>query len=153
MDPDAALERRVRRAGVHDVEDAVDRLVALDAENGGAENLLRVSVDDDFHEAERFVSLDGATDSSHRTLADEEGSTKGTRLRLGEPRASEGRIDVERTAGNSVVEMRRGSSSSRFAAAISKSLYEVWVKAPRPLQSPSAQMPATLVRSWSSTTT
>ena len=36
---------------------------------------------------------------------------------------------------------RRWSSSSRFAATISKSLYAVWVNAPRPLQSPSAQMP------------
>src|SRR5215471_360928 len=34
---------------------------------------------------------------------------------------------------------RRGSWSSKFAATISKSLYAVWVKAPLPLQSPSAQ--------------
>ncbi|SHU10570.1 Uncharacterised protein [Mycobacteroides abscessus subsp. abscessus] len=46
---------------------------------------------------------------------------------------------------------RRGSSSRRFAATISKSLYEVCVKAPRPLQSPSAQIPGVLVRNWSST--
>ena len=38
-------------------------------------------------------------------------------------------------------ERRRGSFSSILAATISPSLYEVWVKAPRPLQSPIAQMP------------
>ena len=49
--------------------------------------------------------------------------------------------------------MRRGSSSKRFAATTSKSFHEVWVNAPRPLTSPTAQMPGTLVRHWSSTTT
>ena len=34
----------------------------------------------------------------------------------------------------------RSAPSSRLAATISKSLYAVWVKAPRPLQSPSAQI-------------
>ena len=37
---------------------------------------------------------------------------------------------------------RRGSLSRIFAAAISKSLKAVWVKAPRPLQSPRARCPA-----------
>ena len=41
----------------------------------------------------------------------------------------------------------RGSLSRRFAATISKSLYDVCVNAPLPLQSPMAQMPGTLVRS------
>src|SRR5262245_18517109 len=41
--------------------------------------------------------------------------------------------------------IRRGSWSSKFAATISKSLYAVWVKAPLPLQSPSAQMPGAVV--------
>ena len=49
---------------------------------------------------------------------------------------------------------RRGSLSNRFALTISKSLYDVCVKAPRPLQSPRAQTPAALVlRNWSSTVT
>src|SRR6516164_287691 len=37
---------------------------------------------------------------------------------------------------------RLSSLSRRLAATISKSFHDVWVNAPRPLQSPSAQMPA-----------
>jgi hypothetical protein len=39
----------------------------------------------------------------------------------------------------------------RFAATISKSFHDVCVNAPRPLQSPIAQIPEMLVRNWSST--
>ena len=45
----------------------------------------------------------------------------------------------------------RRSFENRFAATISKSLYAVWVNAPRPFTSPSAHTPSTLVRSSSST--
>ena len=76
----------VRRAGVHHVEDAVDRFVALDAQDGGAEDLLGVRVDDDLHEAERLAFLDGAADARHRPLADEERSPEGARLALGRAR-------------------------------------------------------------------
>jgi len=43
-----APKRRVGRLGIHDVENAVDDLVAADAEDGGPENLVAVSVNDDF---------------------------------------------------------------------------------------------------------
>src|ERR1700689_1234606 len=46
----------------------------------------------------------------------------------------------------------RGSLSRRFAPTISASLKAVWVNAPFPLQSPSAQIPGRLVCNWSSTT-
>ncbi len=50
------------------------------------------------------------------------------------------RVDVEGVGRDPVTHPARGSSSRRLAATISKSLVEVCVKAPRPLQSPMAQM-------------
>ena len=110
-----------------------------------------LGVDDDLHESLGLALLDGASDARHRPLADEEPRPLARASRLRHPGPPERRIDVE-GVGRDAVAHRRGSPSSRFAATISKSLYEVWVKAPRPLQSPSAQMPGTLVRSSSSTT-
>jgi hypothetical protein len=43
---------------VHDVENAVDDLVAADAEDGGPENLVRVGINDDFDKPLRLALLD-----------------------------------------------------------------------------------------------
>ena len=66
-------------------------------------------------------------------------------FRFRHPGAAKWRIGEERV-GRDAIAHRRGSWSSRFAATISKSLHEVCVNAPRPLQSPIAQTPETLVR-------
>ena len=58
-------------------------------------------------------------------------------------------MEIEISPGQRAAGMRpltrRCSPSSRLAATTSKSFYEVCVKAPRRLQSPSAQMAGTLV--------
>ena len=54
------LQRRVGCLSVHDVEHAVDDLVAADAEDGGPENLPCVGINDDFDEALSLSLLDGA---------------------------------------------------------------------------------------------
>ena len=68
----AALQHGVRRLRVHHVEDRSGSTSSpLDAENRRAEDLLRVRVDDDLHEAVRLALLDGAADARHRPLADQ----------------------------------------------------------------------------------
>src|SRR5262245_53767508 len=56
VDVDGVGDRRVRRAGVHHVDDAMDRLVGFDAQQGGADDLLRFAVDQHFHEALRLAA-------------------------------------------------------------------------------------------------
>ena len=70
MDRHRALQHGVGHARIHHVEDAVDRLVAAGAEDGRAEDLARLGIDDDLHEPLRLAFLDRAADAGHRTLAD-----------------------------------------------------------------------------------
>src|SRR3546814_18889437 len=51
-----------RGAGIHHVEDAVDRFVAARSEDGGAEALSTVGIRDALHDAARVALLDGASD-------------------------------------------------------------------------------------------
>ncbi len=46
MNVHRALQLRIGEAGIHHVEDAMDRLVAARAEDGGAQDALRLGVDD-----------------------------------------------------------------------------------------------------------
>src|SRR5258705_6606497 len=104
MDPDAALECRVRHVCVHRVENAMDGLVAVGPEDGAAEDPLRFRIDDDFHETKCLAFLDRAPDARHRSGADEEGPASFARAALVEPGAAKGWIDVERVARDSVPE-------------------------------------------------
>jgi hypothetical protein len=45
VDVHSPLQHRVRSLGVHEVEDAVNRLISLDAENGRSQDVLIGSVD------------------------------------------------------------------------------------------------------------
>src|SRR4249919_2615826 len=67
--PAQDVQRDVR---VHDVDHAVDRFIAPGAENRGTEDLPRLRIGDDLHEALRLALLDGAADAGHGTLAREE---------------------------------------------------------------------------------
>src|SRR3712207_5248959 len=83
VDVHRALKDFVRDAGVHDVEDAVDGLVAACAEDGGPENPARLRVHDDLHQPPRLALLNGAADARHRAAADEQRAARGARLALG----------------------------------------------------------------------
>jgi hypothetical protein len=71
MDRHGPAQGRPWLIGVHDVENAVDRLVAAGAEDGRAEDALRVGVDDDLHETAGLALLDGAADARHRPCGDQ----------------------------------------------------------------------------------
>ncbi len=73
VDVYGALDVGVGGAGVHGVDDAVDGFVAAGSEDGGAEDLFCVGVDEDFDEAFGFALFDGACDSGHGAGADESG--------------------------------------------------------------------------------
>src|SRR5260221_13534392 len=92
---DGLLQGRIRDAGVHHVEDAVDRLVAAGAQDGGAEDLRRLRVDDHLHESLRLVLLDSASHTGHGPMPDEQGAAARARLGLRDADAAEWRIDIE----------------------------------------------------------
>ncbi len=73
MDVHGSLEGGVGRAGVHDVEDAVDGFVSANSEDGGAEDFFGFGVGQDLHEALGLAFFDGAADLGHRARADEGG--------------------------------------------------------------------------------
>ena len=129
----------------------MDGLVAPHSENRGAEDRVGVAVNHDFYKSLRFPLLDSTADARHRPAAYRGPRGLGPGLGLCQADPAKRRIDIEGVNGNAVAHLPV-APSSKFAAAISKSLYEVWVKAPRRLQSPSAQMWGTLVFRVSSTT-
>ena len=83
---------------------------------------LRLGVDHDLHEALRLALLDGAADARHRRLPTSALRPDLRTSRLGHARR--GRAADRCRARRSVMRSltRRGSSSSRLAATISKSL-------------------------------
>ena len=85
------LQRRVGCLSVHDVENAVDDLVAADTEDGGSENLPCVGIDDDFDEALSLSLLDDATLVIGRIP---------TRMRLPKCRASSSVIPARPSGGS-----------------------------------------------------
>src|ERR1700733_5345959 len=102
MDVHRVLERRIRRLRIHDVEYAVDRFVAADAEYGRAEDLAAVRIHHDLHEALRLAFLDGTAHPRHRTRADERTAPGPADLRVGQSHARERRIDEERVRGDAI---------------------------------------------------
>ena len=144
MNVHRALNNGGGRFRIHHVEDGVDDLVAARAEDHGAQNLARPGIDKYFHEAFRLALFDGAFDFGHGAFANQRRSAALANFRFRQATTTEGRIDVERVGGNAigdaarvVVEQVGGDDFGVVEA--------VWVNAPRPLQSPIAQMPGTLV--------
>jgi hypothetical protein len=151
MDVYGALQGRIGRLGVHDVENPVDRLIAARSQDRGTEDPLAFSVDEDFHETSRFTFLDRASDLRHRSKPDKQALACSLRLCFGQSDPAKGRIGKESVGGypvtdpTSVLIEQVGRYDLKVIAA-------VWVNAPLPLQSPNAQMPGALVRNSSSTT-
>src|SRR5947207_14490416 len=105
MDRHRTLQHRIRRAGIHHVDDAVDRLVTASPENRGAEDLPRFGIDDDLHQALRLAFLDRAPDAAHRPLRAKQCAAAGARLAVGHADTAERRIDVQGVANNAVADL------------------------------------------------
>ena len=86
----------VRHLGRHDVEDRVHHLVAADAEDRRAQDLLGLGVDDDLHEALGLALLHRAADPRHRPLAHQRLAARLADLATVMPGPAQRRIDVER---------------------------------------------------------
>ena len=153
MDRHHAGVSRSRDACRHRLDHPVDRLVAADAEDRGAED--RVGCRASTTTLMKPCVSPFSTARPTRVIGRMPIRTAwpfGAGLGLGQADPAERRIDVERVDRNAVAApcaaRRRAGSRRRFRSRCRT----VWVKAPRPLQSPSAQMCGTLVLSSSSTT-
>src|SRR5579884_2297299 len=96
MDMHGALDYRVGRFGVHDVEQDVDNLVASGSKNSGTEDELGFTVDDDFDETLGFAFLHRAADPLHRILGNERRPSRLSDFRVRHTAASQWRIDKQR---------------------------------------------------------
>jgi len=68
---------------------------AFEAEDGGAEDLVGVGVNDGFHEAAGFVDFEGAGDVVHGHFGDADGAVLRAGFRFGEADAAELRVDED----------------------------------------------------------
>ncbi len=80
MDGDGTLQHFIGNTCVHDIQDAVDHLVATGAEDRGAENPACLRINHDLHEALRLIFFDSAVHAAHGTPADQEWAAARVRL-------------------------------------------------------------------------
>ena len=109
MDVDGAEQRLDRGAGVHQVEDGMDRLVAFDAEERRAEDLAAVGVGQHLEKALRLAALHRAADAGHRPAADQHPAAGGAGLGLGHAAAPERRVGEERVGRQAVGDLAVGA--------------------------------------------
>lgn len=152
MDVHGALQSRIGRLGVHDVENPVDRLIAARPQDRGTEDQPAFSVDEDFHETSCFTLLDRSSDLRHRSKPDKQALACRLRLYLGQSDPAKGRIGKESVGGYPVTD-----SASILIEQIGRDNLKVIVGcvSERPLSVAVAQRPDTrraLVRNSSSTT-
>ena len=102
MNVHRALYHRVRRLGIHSIENAVDDLIAGESQEGGAEYLLTVSIHQDFHEPRGLTSLFRATDAFHRQGREQRRLAGLANLGFRHADAAQWRIGVERVGGDAV---------------------------------------------------
>src|SRR5450755_623007 len=98
------LQRRVWKLAEHgDLQHGHD-LAAFDAQNRGPQDLLRVDVDDNLHQATRLVDLQGAGDVIHRHLGDFDVFILLARLRFCEAHTPKLRIDEDGIGDETVLD-------------------------------------------------
>src|SRR5579863_4059507 len=102
-----ALHHRIRRLGVHHVQNAVDRFIAASAQQRCAENLVRVRGHNDFHKALRLPFFNGAAYFGHRSLSDQSLSAALHNFGFRHPGPAERRIDVQSVSWNPVAHAPR----------------------------------------------
>ena len=71
MNVHGPLNHRVWRVGVHDVEDRMNYLIALDPQERRSKDLFRFRIHQNFHESVRLAFLPRTADLRHRTLSDQ----------------------------------------------------------------------------------
>ena len=102
MNVHGALDNRVGRAGVHHINDAVNRLVASRSQNRSSENSFAFGVDEHFHEAVAIALLHSATHLGHRPGSDKSRLARFADLAFGHADASKRWVHVERVGGDAV---------------------------------------------------
>src|SRR5262245_11855641 len=99
MDVHRALHHGAGRLRIHGTEDAVDALVTRQPQERGAEDLLAVSIDQDFHEALGLALFIRPTDVYHGHRRDQGGPAALADLSLRHAGATERRVHEERIGG------------------------------------------------------
>ena len=88
--------------GVHEIDDAVDDLVACKSKERGTENLFAVSIRQDFREALGLALLKRATDVFHQHCRNQRGLAGLAYLCFRHAYTTERGIRVERISGDSI---------------------------------------------------
>ena len=96
MDVHGSLHDRIGGLGIHEVQDTVDNLITASPQNGGAENALRLRINEDFHESPCIALLHCSRDVRHGHLANEHALAGFERFRLCYACPPERWIDIER---------------------------------------------------------
>jgi hypothetical protein len=102
MNVHRALYHSVGRLGVHDIEHAMDDLVTLKSQEGGAQYLFVISIHKDFHETLGLTSLIRAHDVLHCHGRDQRRLARLADFRFGHPGTAKRRIGVERVGRDAV---------------------------------------------------
>ena len=82
----------------------MDHLVTPDPEQGCAQDLAALSVDQHLHKARRLAFFDRARDAAHRASCDQRRLPGFPDLLLSQPGSTERRIDVKRIGINAVAD-------------------------------------------------
>ena len=102
-----ALYDCVRRLGVHDVQNRVNGFVATDAQDGCAQDLTRIGIYDDLHEASRLSLFNSPGHLGHRALAYERPSAGPADFVFGQADPPERRIDKHPVGWDAVADPTR----------------------------------------------
>ena len=102
MNMHGPLQHRTRSSGIHEIQNAMDHLVAADAENGCSQQSLVVGMDQNFHKPLGLALFHCPADLGHRPLGDECRLFAFPNLPFRHPRASQRGIDVECIGGHAV---------------------------------------------------
>src|SRR5215469_10486285 len=95
MDVHGPLDRRVRCPCIHNVHDAVDRLVPTNSKDRGPKNLLRLSIHENLHESLGFALLNRAIHLRHWPSAYQRCFARLANLALRHPDSPQRRIGKE----------------------------------------------------------
>ncbi len=150
MDRHRLSKRGVRHVCSHRNENGVDGFVATWTEDRRTQDFIGLRIDHHAHGPLDLAFLDCARDARHRPHSDAYFPACLVRLRHRHPDSTERRVDIECVGGDPIrnravgaVEQVRRDNLVVVVSGVGN--------APRPLQSPRAQMPSTFVRSCSST--
>ena len=97
-----ALNGRVRQIRVHDIDYGMNRLITVKAQYGSAENLVCVTVDNDFHESLRLSKFTCAANARHLPFSDAHVETCFARGPFRQADTTERRIDENAVAFNPI---------------------------------------------------